>query len=193
VRETLVIHSRLSWRKERGEAAIKRRHGLQALAIEQLAARLAGGFLQAIDSDSLKEAIAEVIVFDLGEFNEIKTLPGFARAAAATLEKVWAADLKLAELGSSTDAVVRSRIAAVSRLEAHALERLPSSMRRPADLVEIALKHLQHAKGLFGPIRIHGRTEMSPVWRAVGRGATPSAHMGTRARNCCRRDGTRAP
>jgi hypothetical protein len=167
VRETLVIHSRLSWRKERGEAAIKRRHGLQTLAIEQLAARLAGGFLQPINSDSLKEAIGEAIAIDLGEFNEIKTLPGFPRAAAATLEKAWAAGLKFAELGSSTDAVVRSRIDAVSRLEAHALERLPSSMRRPADLVEIALQHLQHAKRLFGPIRIHGRTEMSPVWRPL--------------------------
>ncbi len=115
VRETLVIHSRLSWRKERGEAAIKRQHGLQTLAIEQLAARLAGGFLQPINSDALKEAIGEAIAIDLGEFNEIKTLPGFPRAAATTLEKAWAAGLKFAELGSSTDAVVRSRIDAVSR------------------------------------------------------------------------------
>jgi PD-(D/E)XK nuclease superfamily len=167
VRETRVIHSRLSWRKERGEAAIKRRHGLQTIAIEQLAARLAGGFLQPINSDSLKEAIGQAIAIDLGEFNEIKTLPGFPRAAATTLETAWAAGLKFAELGSSTDAIVRSRIDAVSRLETHALERLPSSMRRPADLVEIAVQHLQHAKGLFGPIRILGRTEMSPVWRPL--------------------------
>jgi len=73
VRETLVIHSRLSWRKERGEAAIKRRHGLQALAIEQLTARLAGGFLQPVDSDALKEAIGRYR-HRLGEFNEIKKL-----------------------------------------------------------------------------------------------------------------------
>ena len=167
VRETRVIHSRLSWRKERGEAAIKRRHGLQTVAIEQLAARLAGGFLQPINSDSLKEAIGEAIAIDLGEFNEIKTLPGFPRAAATTLEKVWATGLKLTELGSSTDVNVHSRIDAVSRLEAHVLERLPSSMRRPADLVEIALQRMRHAKGLFGPIRILGRTEMSQVWRPL--------------------------
>jgi hypothetical protein len=59
VRETLVIHSRLSWRQVRGVAAIERQHGLQALGIEQLAARLAGGFLQPINSDSLKQAIGE--------------------------------------------------------------------------------------------------------------------------------------
>jgi hypothetical protein len=73
VRETLVIHSRLSWRQARGAAAIERQHGLQALAIEHLAARLAGGFLQPINSDSLKEAIGEAIAMDLGEFNDIKT------------------------------------------------------------------------------------------------------------------------
>jgi hypothetical protein len=165
MRETLVIHSRLSWRQVRGAAAIDRHHGLQALAIEQLAARLAGGFLQPINSDSLKEAIGEAIAADLGEFNEIKTLPGFPRAAAATLEKAWAAGLKFTELANTTDAVVRSRIEAVVRLEARALERLPPSMRRPADLVDLALQHLQHAKALFGTIRVLGRTEMSPVWR----------------------------
>jgi hypothetical protein len=94
VRETIVIHSRLAWRQVRGAAAIERRHGLQAVAIEHLAARLAGGFLQPINSDALKQAIGEAIAMDLGEFNDIKRLPGFPRAAAATLEKAWTAGLK---------------------------------------------------------------------------------------------------
>jgi PD-(D/E)XK nuclease superfamily len=165
MRETLIIHSRLSWRQVRGVAAIERQHGLQALAIEHLAARLAGGFLQPINSDSLKEAIGEAIAMDLGEFNDIKTLPGFPRAAAATLEKAWAADLKFTELAKTSDALVHSRIDAVTRLEAQVLKRLPPSMRRPADLVDLALQHLRHAKILFGAIRVLGRTEMSPVWR----------------------------
>ena len=70
MRETLVIHSRLSWRQVRGVAAIERQHGLQVLAIEHLAARLAGGFLQLINSDCLKEAIGDTIATDLGEFND---------------------------------------------------------------------------------------------------------------------------
>ena len=165
VRETLVIHSRLSWRQIRGVAAIQRQHRLQALAIEHVAARLAGGFLQPINSNSLKEAIGEAIAMDLGEFNDIKTLPGFPRAAAATLQKAWAAGLKFTELAKTSDAIVRSRIDAVSRLEAEVLKRLPPSMRRPADLVDLALQHLRHAKTLFGAIRVLGRTEMSPIWR----------------------------
>jgi len=53
------------------------------------------------------------------------------------------------------------------RLEAEVLERLAPSMRRPADLVALALQHLQLAKTLFGSIRVFGRTEMSPVWRPL--------------------------
>ena len=165
MRQTLVIHSRLSWRQVRGVAAIERQHGLQALAIEHVAARLAGGFLQPINPNSLKEAIGEAIAMDLGEFNDIKTLPGFSRAAAATLKKAWAAGLKFTELAKTSDALVRSRIDAVTRLEAEVLKRLPPSMRRPADLVDLALPHLRHAKTLFGAIHVLGRTEMSPVWR----------------------------
>src|SRR5580704_2394782 len=47
---------------------------------------------------------------DLGEFNDIKTLPGFPRAAAATLQKAWAAGLKFTELAKTSDA--RPRYAA---------------------------------------------------------------------------------
>ena len=165
MRETFVIHSRLSWRQVRGVAAIERQHGLQALAIEHLAARLAGGFLQPINSDCLKEAIGDTIATDLGEFNNIKRLPGFPRAAAATLQKAWEAGFKFTELAKTSDALVCSRIDAVTRLEAEVLKRLPPSMRRPADLVDLALQHLRHAKTLFGSIRVLGRTEMSPIWR----------------------------
>ena len=166
-RETFVIHSNLSQRQVRSTAALQRQQGLQAIAIEHLVARLAGGFLQPIDSDALKEAIGEVVASDLGELNEIKYLPGFPRAAASTLEKAWAAGLKFSELLETTDALVRTRIDAVTRLETHVLEQLPTSMRRPTDLVALALQNLHHAKALFGPIRIIGRTEMSPVWRPL--------------------------
>ena len=167
MRSTVIVHSRMSWREVRGEAARERQHGLQALAIEQVAARLAGGFLRPIDSDELKKAIGEATADDLGEFNAIKTLPGFPRAAAATLEKSWAADLNLPELAKTENAVTRSRLGAIMHLEAQALGRLPPSMRRPRDLVDLASKRLQHAKGLFGKITVHGRTEMSPVWRPL--------------------------
>jgi len=167
VRNTIIIHSRLAWRRFRADAAVERRHGLQALSIELLAARLAGGFLQPIDSDALKSAIAKAIVADLGELNDIKELPGFSRAAAATLSKAWSAGLDLNGLSAPEGSATGSRLAAIARLESEALRHLPQAMRRPADLVAMALGRLHHAKALFGKISVEGRTEMSPVWRPL--------------------------
>ena len=74
VRDTVITHSRLAWRHERAQAAVARRHGLQALPIEGLAARLAGGFLQPIDPDALKAAVTKALSADLGDLNRIKEL-----------------------------------------------------------------------------------------------------------------------
>src|SRR3954451_15124100 len=82
VRDTVITHSRLAWRHERAQGAVARQHGLQALPIEGLAARLAGGFLQPIDPDALKAAILNALSAELGELDRIKALPGFPRAAA---------------------------------------------------------------------------------------------------------------
>jgi hypothetical protein len=49
------------------------RHGLQALPIEGLAARLAGGFLQPIDPYALKSAIAKALSAELGDLDGSRT------------------------------------------------------------------------------------------------------------------------
>jgi hypothetical protein len=69
------------------QAAEAGHHGLQALPIEGLAARLAGGFLEPVDPDALKAAITKAVFAELGDLDRIKELPGFPRAAAATLSK----------------------------------------------------------------------------------------------------------
>jgi hypothetical protein len=167
VRQTMVIHSRLAWRHERVQAALINAYGLQALPIEALAARLAGGFLQPIDPDALKAAITDALSADLGEIDRIKDLPGFGRAAAATLSKAWSAGLDLAQLAADANPEAAARLAAVARLEAEVLRRLPAAMCRPADLVTAARQGISFARTLFGRIEIHGRTEMSPVWRPL--------------------------
>jgi hypothetical protein len=143
------------------------RHGLQAIPIEGLAARLAGGFLQPIDPDALKSAIAKALSAELGDLDHIKDLPGFPRAAAATLSKAWTAGLNLAQLAANAAPEAASRLAAVARLEVEAIRHLPSSMCRPADLVTAALPRTAYARILFGRISVLGRTEMSPVWRPL--------------------------
>jgi hypothetical protein len=48
-RRTIVVHGRLAMRELRLDAVRERRHGLQVMTFEQLAARLAGGFSRLID------------------------------------------------------------------------------------------------------------------------------------------------
>ena len=47
-------------RELRLDAARERRHGLQVMTFEQLAARLAGGLARPVEDDALREAIKAV-------------------------------------------------------------------------------------------------------------------------------------
>lgn len=163
IRKTYVAHGRLAAREIRLEAARGQRHGVQVMAFEQLAARLAGGFLQAIDGEALREAIQSALPeTDLGELDGIKLLPGMVSAAADTLHKAWR---------TGVDLLVRApnhpRLAAIAELEQAVLERLPSSMLRPVDLASQARARLQHAPALFGEIDIVGISDLSPCWREL--------------------------
>ena len=137
--ETLVVHHRYAWRGYRTHAAIDGSQGLVLLTIEQLAARLAGGFLQPIDSDDLKTAVATAIIQPLGELDAIKDLPGFQRAAASSLAKAWSAGLSLEEEADScVDPTAKARLESLAVLEKEVLAQLPGNQLRPRDLVSKA-------------------------------------------------------
>ena len=184
-RRTVVAHSRLGMRELRLEAARNRRHGLQVMTFEQLAARLAGGLTRPVDDDALRQAIVAVLPeMDLGELDGIKTLPGMTDAAADTLRKAWRAGLDL-----QARAGEHPRLRSIAGLEDAVVAALPPSSMRPADLVTAGLARLDHAAALFGPIEIVGITELSPVWRpasprhrppragALERGPPPGARL----------------
>ena len=165
---TIVVPNRNSWRHCRAKAALNGTHGVKLLTIDQLAARLAGGFLQPIDNDHLANAVRESIGLGLGELDAIKTLPGFQRAAANSLSKAWSAGLSLeSEAKAAVDPAARIRLEALAILEREVLATLPKNELRPADLVARALGRKDFARVLFGPIEVQGRTEMSPVWRPL--------------------------
>jgi hypothetical protein len=160
-RKTYVAHGRLASREIRLEAARNQRHGVQVMAFEQLAARLAGGFAQPINTEALRAAIQQALPETvLGELDAIKLLPGMVGAAADTLHKVWRTGIDL-----STRASDHPRLAAMATLEQAVLKRLPSSMLRPVDLASRAIARLRHAPALFGEIEIVGISELSPCWR----------------------------
>ena len=150
-------------RETRLRAARERRHGLQVMTFEQLAARLAGGFARPIDNESLRAAIQQALPeTELGELDGIKQLPGTIAAAADTLRKAWRAGLDL-----SARAGEHPRILSVARLERAVLERLPATMMRPSDMAAAAMARLDHAPALLGPVAVIGITELSPSWRPL--------------------------
>lgn len=168
LRQTVVVHNRNAWGTHRTQAAIDAQQGLQLYTMEQLAARLAGGFLEPIDGDALSTAVAATLIRPLGELDAIKVLPGFRRAAAATLAQAWAAGLDLTEeIAAASDGAAAARLGSLATLETEVLEHLPKNQLRPRNLVAAALGRVRHARTLFGRIEIRGHTEMSPVWRPL--------------------------
>ena len=160
-RRTIVVHTKLSGHLLRVDAARKGANAVQVLTMGQLAARLAGGFLQPIDPERLQEAVQSALASSsLSELDVIKALPGMTRAAVSTLDKLWRAGI---DLSTSTD----RRLAALSTLEREVLRVLPPSMKRPKDLVELASGRIHHASAVIGPVEIHGHSEMSPCWRPL--------------------------
>ena len=87
----IVVSNRNAWRHCRAQAALASTQGVKLFTIDQLAARLAGGFLQPVDGDHLAAAVAEAIKLPLGALDAVKALPGFQRAAASSLSKAWSA------------------------------------------------------------------------------------------------------
>ena len=131
-RRTIVVHTKLANSTARVDAARKNANGLQIFTMDRLAARLAGGFLQSIGGKALQDAVIKALNSGgLGELEAIKTLPGMVGATIATLEKVWQAPLDLKEIPE------KPRLQALAALEREVIRRLPSSMRRPPELVDL--------------------------------------------------------
>ncbi len=88
MKRTIIVGGGTAGAALRLEAARHGWHGVEIRSIEQVAARLAGGFLQPIDADVLGDAagaaIAAVSAEELGDLGDIADLPGLPMALAAT-------------------------------------------------------------------------------------------------------------
>jgi hypothetical protein len=161
LRRTIIVHTKLSGHDARVAATRDGNHGVQIMTMGQLAARLAGGLLQPVDLDALHEAVRDALPnIEMGELEPIKSLPGMASAATATFDKAWRAGIDLSK-GK------HPRIVALHALEREVVDKLPASMKRPGELVELASKRVGYAKTAIGPVEIHGHSEMSPCWRPL--------------------------
>jgi len=163
MRSTIVAPN--AWAAEvlRFEAAQERAHGRRIMSIEALAARLAGGFFQPINRIAVLDVLKDVLdEYCPQELRSAQDLPGFPRAVASTLSKVWRAGIDL-----ESRRLEKPRIAALADLEKAVIEKLPVSMKRPAELSNLALARIGFAARIFGDIDIVGRTQMSAVWRPL--------------------------
>ncbi len=133
------------------------------MAIEQAAARLAGGFVRPVDTDSLRLALQDVLpMAALGELDAIKALPGMVSAATRTLERVW-----LSGIDPPARAGRHPRLAALAALEAAVLVQLPPKMVRPAGIAAAALERLTHAPAVLGSLDVDGISDQAPCWRVL--------------------------
>ncbi len=143
-----------------------RAHGRQVLNPAQVAARLAGGFLQAPESDAVQKALHAVLRDDsvaLGELEGIRRLPGMVSASARSLRRVWLSGQNLSMLAAHGE----PRLQAMAQLERAVLSRLPGARLRPRELVARALQQIDRAPRLLGPITLRGVFDLDPVWRPL--------------------------
>lgn len=169
-RRTIVVSARTHLETMRLELARSGAGGgAKVTPIEGLAERLAGGFLTPINPDSLSRAVSEVLEAvtgeSLGDLAAIRELPGLPRTLATSLRRAWNAGLELGEQADRSP-----RIAAMARIEAAVLERLPPGQLRPLDLVSKALENLAHAPVVLGAVQVRGVPDLARCWRRlVGR------------------------
>jgi hypothetical protein len=162
-RRTVVVADRLAMRVKRLEAARTGHHGIQVMTFPQLAARLAGGFVQAAVDDALYRAVsASLETVDLGDLDPIRPMPGTPAATLATLRKVWHADLDL-----DARAGAHPRIAALRRLDLAVRSALPDGMLVLPALAQAARLRVSHAPAVLGPIECERLGDLAPCWRPL--------------------------
>lgn len=169
MRRTVIVDTRLAANAARLAASRAGMPGPQVMTPEHLACRLAGGFSAGIDADTLAGAAAEVIGAtspeELGDLAAIADLPGLPARLAATLMKMWHADLDLPRLADEQPGV--QRLVVLARLEAAVLDRLPAAMLRPGALVDAALARRHHVPAMAGPIECRGLLHLAPCWQRL--------------------------
>ena len=136
------------------------------MTVEQLAARLSGGYVWSAYDKTLRNVIQEVLLgTSLGVVDKyIDSSRYMAHAAVDTLRKTWRANL---DLQSCTGKYPRLVSIACFEMAVLMLTALPLAMAKPADLAEVEMKHVNHIFAIFGSSKIVGSTEMSLCWRLL--------------------------
>ena len=140
-------------------------HGTEVLTIEQLAGRLAGGFLRAADSASVYDAVNVVLGHQtLTDLERVRKLPGMARATVNSLGKIWREATPVTEFASHA-----TRAADIVKLDVAVRKLLPANMLAPPDLAAAAVINVGLCAKLYDSISLRGILDVDPVWRPLMR------------------------
>lgn len=162
---TVVVSSRLAERRLRDEAARTNTLGKRVLTLSGLAARLAGGFSRAPAATEVRGLLRDAPTAGLGSLETVASLPGFARAATATLFAVWHAGINLGARAQQAGAPGRFR--ELAALEEHVRENLPAGVLLPPSLVNQATTRVEAAERLVGPVTLELVGEVPPLYRPL--------------------------
>ena len=150
-------------RMQRLVAARENVIGREILTLPLLAARLAGGFSEAVGTDVLYPAIQEALA--AGGFRElgpVSLLPGMPRAVLQSFDVAWRADIALSSLSQEV-----GRFADLVLIEARVRASLPPSRMLPRDVRDRAMERLGLARALLGPVTLAGIVDVDPIWRPL--------------------------
>jgi hypothetical protein len=162
-RRTIIVEGPLAFRMRRIAAARDGELGIQIMTLPLLAARLAGGFVQPASHPQLLAAIRTAL--DEGGFKDLeglRLLPGTPRSVAHTLTKIWQSDVSLAERSEEY-----ARLADLAAIEQRVRDRLPAGILVPRDLRDAALRRIEHAAVVLGPVDLERLGNVAPVWRPL--------------------------
>lgn len=147
-------------------------HGARVTPIEGMAARLAGGFLTAVEPDALAEAVAQTLkllpLAEMGALSAIRDLPGVPKTIVQSLRRAWAAGFDLG--GAAIAPGAHPRLGEMARVEAAVMQHLAGAkpcQLRPADLVANGMERLQHAPTVLGEIEFRGLPDLDRCWRGL--------------------------
>lgn len=164
-RSTSVVSDRLAGRRVRDSFAVENRLGHRVVTLTGLATQLAGGFAGSIPASHIKKALREPPLDQLTSLRSIAVLPGFARAATATLTSVWNAGIDVATQAAEPGAP--GRWAELLALQEHVRQSAPFGARLPQELVAAATARLQLAPRLLGTVRLELVDDVPPVYRTL--------------------------
>ena len=128
-RHTVIVEGTLAFRMQRVAAAREGDHGRDVATLPLLAARLAGGFSRPADHATLVPIVARALSeLAFEELELVKTRPGMARAALASLARVWAADIRFDDPRFAS-----ARLSDLGRIEAYLRSHMPMGTLLPPD------------------------------------------------------------